>query len=219
MIKLSTITILFTILFSASYGQNGFQDKTKIGFIVGPSLNTLKTTEMNESYDYSYSDKGSFGFGVQMITKFSDQLSFEYGVISNRINTERIDNCTDCTENVSRTNSFSFKYITIPIHAQYYFQNDRLDIFGIGGISANILANSKGSYLTASGKEFDLIDIEDASKNVFNFEIGAGINYNLTYRGSFGLNVIYQKGINSISSAPSTSFSGISIQPGLFYQF
>ena len=55
---------------------------------------------------------------------------------------------------------------------QVYFQNDKLDIFGIVGVNYNLLTKSHGNYVNATGNKYDVISLNDeASKNLLGWGI------------------------------------------------
>lgn len=205
---------------SSLFSQSNYWSKTKIGFVAGPKFNVAKVIGETGNTNYTFSEKGSFNIGVNMITKLNDKLALSYGITSLRNHIEREEICTTCDVSVANTSNLKYQYLNIPIQMQVYFQNDKLDIFGIVGVNYNLLTKSHGNYVNATGNKYDVISLNDeASKNLLGFEIGAGIDYNLSYRGSFRLNVTYQHFLNSFSIAPSASILGLSIQPGIFYQF
>jgi len=216
------LTIVLATLLSASslFAQKNYWDKSKIGVIAGPSIHLFQENNASQLMDYKFTNKASTTFGVQMITKVNKKVAIGYGVVSNRIRFDRTDDCPSCTEVAAQSNHFKYNYISIPVNAQYYFQSDRLDIFGIAGINAQLLTKSKGSYTSPNGQDYNLINLSNnTAKSLFGLEIGAGINYNLSYRGSFGLNVMYQRNLNDFNTTPSITLSSITIQPGLYYQF
>lgn len=218
---LKSILIGFLILASSSLiSQSNYWSKTKIGFVAGPKFNVAKVMGETGNTSYSFSEKGSFNVGVNMITKFNDKLALSYGITSMRNHLERKETCTSCDVAVATTSNLKYQYLNIPVQMQVYFQNDKLDIFGIVGVNYNLLTKSHGNYVNANGNKYDIISMSDeANNNLYGFEIGAGIDYNLSYRGSFRLNVTYQHYLNSFSTVPNASILGLSVQPGIFYQF
>lgn len=218
---LKSILIGLLILASSSLiSQSNYWSKTKIGFVAGPKFNVANVMGETGNTSYTFSDKGSFNTGVNMITKFSDKFALSYGITSTRNQFERKEICTSCDVTVATTSNLKYRYLNIPIQMQVYFQNDKLDIFGIAGVNYNLLTKSHGNYINATGNKFDIISMEnETNNNLFGFEIGAGIDYNLSYRGSFRLNVTYQHYLNAFSTDPNASILGLSVQPGIFYQF
>jgi opacity protein-like surface antigen len=200
--------------------QNDYWSKTKIGFVIGPKFNTGKLVNGEQNTSYNFSEKGSFNFGAHMITKINKTLAINYGVTATWNSLERKDKCETCDIAVAQTNHLKYRYITVPLQMQFYFQNDRLDIFGIAGVNYNLLTKSFGDYASASGTKYDLISLkEQSASSLFGFEIGAGLDYNLSYRASLRMNVTYQHYLNNFSTAPEASISALSFQPGIFYQF
>lgn len=201
-------------------GQSGYWEKSKIGFVIGPKFNTSEVTSGSANTAYSFSEKGSFNFGANMITKINKTIALNYGITATWNALERKDKCETCDVAVAQTSNLKYRYITVPMQLQVYFQNDRLDIFGIAGFNYNFLTRSFGDYASASGTTYELINLkENTSKSLFGVEVGAGIDYNLSYRGSVRLNVTYQHYLNSFSTTPVAKMSAISITPGIFYQF
>ncbi len=208
------------LLTSAFCAQSNYWSKSKIGFVIGPKLTNSTIISGASNTSYTFADKGSFNFGANMITKFNDRVALNYGIVANWNSIERKDKCETCDIPVAQTSNLKYKYLSIPLQLQVYFQNDRLDIFGIAGFNYNLLTRSHGNYASASGTQYELISLnESTAKSLYGVEVGAGIDYNLTYRGSLRLNVTYQHFLNSYSTIPEVKMSAISIQPGIFYQF
>ncbi len=216
----SLLAVTILLLSSSIFAQKGYWDKSKIGFVIGPKFNSSEVINGAQSTSYTYGEKGSFNFGANMITKLNDIIALNYGITATWNSMERKDKCETCDSPVALTSNLKYRYITIPLQAQVYFQNDRLDIFGIAGFNYNFLTRSFGDYASAAGSSYELINLkENTSKSLYGLEVGAGIDYNLSYRGSFRLNVTYQHYLNSFSTTPEAKMSAISITPGIFYQF
>jgi opacity protein-like surface antigen len=208
------------LLSSSLIAQSGYWDKSKIGFVIGPKFNNSQVINGTQNTSYTFAEKGSFNFGANMITKLNDRIALNYGLTATWNSLERKDKCETCDIPVAQTSNLKYRYITIPLQLQVYFQNDRLDIFGIAGFNYNFLTRSFGDYASASGTSYELINLkENTSKSLYGLELGAGIDYNLSYRGSIRLNVTYQHYLNSFSTSPEATMSAISITPGIFYQF
>lgn len=208
------------LIASALIGQTGYWDKTKIGFVFGPKFNTSKIINGSVNTTYTFTEKGSLNFGANMITKLNKTIALNYGITATWNAIERKDKCETCDIPVAQTSNLKYRYITVPVQLQVYFQNDRLDIFGIAGVNYNFLTRSFGDYASAAGTSYELINLkENTSKSLYGLEVGAGIDYNLSYRASVRLNITYQHYLNSFSTTPEAKMSAISVSPGIFYQF
>ena len=214
------ICILFITLGLGMKAQESFGDKTKLGFIIGGQVNSLQSINMAGSdFNYTYQDKGAINVGIKFETKANEKLSIGYGISILNSNIERLDNCPNCTENVNRTNSFNTRHIILPLDVRYFFQQDRIDLFGIAGFTSMLLTKQSGSYVNSYGNTYEIIDIPGITSFNFGFNVGAGVNYNISYRGSIGLDLTYYHGLNPLFKDPNTKLSGVSINPGIYYQF
>jgi opacity protein-like surface antigen len=208
------------LLSSSLIAQSGYWDKSKIGLVIGPKFNNSTVINGAANTSYTFEEKGSFNFGANMVTKLNNRIAINYGVTATWNALERKDKCETCDVAVAQTSNLKYRYITVPVQLQVYFQNDRLDIFGIAGFNYNHLTKSFGDYASASGTTYELINLkENTAKSLYGLEVGAGIDYNISFRGSVRLNVTYQHYLNSFSTTPEAKMSAISITPGIFYQF
>ena len=216
----SLLAVAILLLSSSIIAQSGYWDNSKIGFVIGPKFNNSEVTDGALNTSYTFADKGSFNFGANMITKLNNRVAINYGITATWNSLERKDKCETCDIPVAQTSNLKYRYITVPLQLQVYFQNDRLDIFGIAGFNYNFLTRSFGDYASASGTSYELISLQESSaKSMYGLEVGVGIDYNLSYRGSIRLNVTYQHYLNSFSTTPVAQISAISVSPGIFYQF
>ena len=216
-----SLLLSIAILGSMSlFSQNGYWSKTKIGFVIGPKFTSSKLVNTDAMTSYKYADKGSLNFGAHMITRVNSTISINYGITSTWNSIERKDKCETCDIAVSKTTNLKYRYISVPLQMQVYFQNDRLDIFGIAGVNYNYLTKSYGNYTSSTGSTYDIISMKNESaSSLFGLEVGAGVDYNLSYRASVRMNVTYQHYLNAYSTMPEANIGSFSVQPGIFYQF
>ncbi len=214
------LTYLFLLLTTTTFSQSDFWDHLKVGAVIAPEMNQVQNTTPVSGTSYGYESVMNYTYGAQFLYKFDDKVELGVGLNGANKSFVRTDVCTTCDVEISTSNHFVIRYLELPLSVQYYLQNDRLDIFAIGGIQTGLLTNNSAFRTDMYGNEYNYIQsTTDFTKLQLGVQVGAGINYNLTYRGSVGLNVVYKNYLGNFSSTPSTKMSGLSIQPGIFYQF
>lgn len=211
-IKLIIVTLL--IASGTASAQSTFWSKFNAGFSFGSNQSIIQSSLEEKS-----TNNTSFSFGAQFLYKVNDLLTVESGILRTNFNFTTITSLQAGESTFKNQKHVHLTYLNIPLQARWYIQNDRLDIFAISGINNLILTNDYQINLDNSGIEYRYEDVDYTSKKLSTgLTVGAGINYNLTYRASFGLSGMYtlwsNKTIKDIKSMRS-----LSILPTIYYQF
>lgn len=210
------ITLFLTgcTLFATS--QSDFWSKFKAGATFGNNQTVLK---VGSNTDESVTNSNGLSIGAQFLYKVSDLLTIESGILRTNFKFETstvyqtVDNVFRNRKNVSLT------YLNIPLQARWYFRNDRLDIFAITGLNNMILTKDIQKNTDFLGMEYTY-ETTDYNPKRFTtgVSLGAGINYNLSYRASFGLSAVYTVWSKNMVSNMS-SVGSLAVLPTIYYQF
>lgn len=212
--------IITAFLFTASTllatSQSDFWSNFKAGATFGNNQTLLKPVSGS---DETVSNSNGLSIGAQFLYKITDLLTIESGILRTNFKFETstvyqtVDNVFRNRKNVSLT------YLNIPLQARWFIKNDRLDIFAITGLNTMILTKDIQKNIDFLGYEYTF-ETTDYNPKRFTtgLSLGAGINYNLSYRASFGLSAIYTVWSKNMISNMS-SVGTFTVLPTLYYQF
>jgi hypothetical protein len=214
------LIFLLILIPGISLAQNKKITNVTTGLIFSSDIyfpNDVSLTSTSQGYGYK--SMFSHSQGLDIVLSFSDKFKISTGLFVSTKKFERTDYCYVCDVAYTPVSNFISRYFTIPVNAWYYFTNKRLDIYGIAGFSNSFNSVVKEFRTAYSGKIDEFNSKDDFRKYLVNINAGLGLNYNLTYRLSLGLNSIYQFYPGKFGLTPELKLSGINIQTGLYYKF
>ncbi|MBL4704460.1 MAG: PorT family protein [Flavobacteriales bacterium] len=187
----------------------------KAGFYFSADLNTVIGETQSDFYSIDYVQNFNHSIGMQWFVQFSDQL--ELGIepgYSNK-NFTITETCLECE--ATRTIQYTLRYFQLPIYWKYYVSDSKLDVYFTAGtnFAINLFSNQTIFF---NGITNSLIET-NSTRILVGGRAGAGINYNLNYRYSLGLDLTYTMFLNRIVSNPDVKSRGLSITPSLLYKF
>ncbi len=214
------LLIVLTILPTLTFGQGKKITNVTTGLVYSSDIHLLKDiSPSSTSQGYGYKGTYSFGFGLDVVLSFSDKFKVSTGLFYSKKKFERTDYCYTCDVDYTPVSDFVASYYTIPINAWYYFTDKRLDIFAIAGINNSFSSSVKEFRTAYSGKIDEFNSKDDFKKYLFGLNVGFGLNYNLTYRLSAGLNSIFTFIPSQFGVAPELKLNTLGIQTVLYYRF
>jgi hypothetical protein len=200
--------------------QNKKITNVTTGIVFSPDIYFLKDASASSTTQgYGYQSKFSHSFGLDFVLTFSNKFKISTGILVSTKKFERTDYCYTCDVDYTPISNFTARYYTIPVNAWYYFTDKRLDVFAIGGFSNSISASVKEFRAAYSGKIDEFNSKSNFKKYMLGLNVGVGLNYNINYRLSAGLNMIYNYYPGSFGVTPELKLGGINLQTVLYYRF
>jgi len=220
--------ILALILIALGFSQsvNAKDEKVKrlknfyTGIMFTPEFNKWKgLDETTSSSGYSYKGVFSYSTGFDFVKMYNDKLGLSVGTYFTHAAFEREDYCYTCDVDYTPVSTFLMNGFQVPVSAYYMLFNDRLDVYLIGGINNWIYTSVKEQRITYEGKTDLYNPSERFSNYLFGLNGGVGFNYNLNYRWSTGLNIIYKNSLIPVTQTPLVKLSSLSMNFGFYYRF
>lgn len=214
------IIFFFLLVPMIGLSQNKTIKNVTTGLMFSSDLYFLKDLSASStSQGYGYNSRFSHSQGLDLVLTFSDKFKISTGFFVSTKKFERTDYCYTCDVEYTPVSEFVSRYYTIPVNAWYYFIEKRLDVYGIAGFSNSFSSVVKEFRDAYSGGVDEFNSKDDFKKYLLSINAGVGLNYNLTYRLSLGLNTIFQMYPGKFGLTPELSINGLSIQTGLYYKF
>lgn len=190
------------------------------GIVYNSQMSFLKDASVsNTSFGYGYKSKYSYGFGLDFVLAFNDKIKLSTGLFYNSKKFERTDYCYTCDVEYTPVSDFKMSSFTIPANIWYYFTDKRLDIYAIAGINNYFSAKVREYRVSYSGKIDEFNSKDDFKRLAIGLNGGIGLNYNLTYRLSAGLNSIYTFNPGNFGISPELKMNFLTLQTVLYYRF
>lgn len=171
---------------------------------------------VESTYKFAYNQDIALVFTA----KFGSVFEMKTGLGYSSKNFKREEACLICGNDVVEGSSFKINYIEIPLLANLYFYNSRLDAYGIIGIKNSFLLGAKNKHRANINNEVETVFNvkEDFAKYLIGIQGGFGVNYNLTYTLSLTGEVIYN--FNPIQFEPSSglNFHSLGINLGINFK-
>ena len=209
-------TLLFATCTLLATSQSDFWSKFKAGATFGNNQTVLKT---NTSTDESVTNSNGLSIGAQFLYKVSDLVTIESGILRTNFKFETSTVYQTADQVFRNRKNIALTYLNIPLQARWFLKNDRLDIFAITGINNMILTRDIQKNIDFLGNEYTFETTDYNPKRITTgISLGAGINYNLSYRASFGLSATYTVWSKNMISNMS-SVGSLAILPTIYYQF
>lgn len=145
------------------------------------------------------------GFGIKM--NLTNRVVLETGLFysikgQQTRNTDLVWTAPNADLPVKSKTQYHFKYIDIPLKAQYFFGNRKIKYFLSAGVSFNIFSEKATKVVSEfeDGHTTSENSIVDLGYLKFNLAaiIGCGIRYDATERISISAEPVYRQFINSI---------------------
>ncbi len=214
------ILFIFLMLPVVVVAQNKKIQNVTTGLIYSSDMHFLKDASVSStSQGFGYETQYSHSQGLDIVLALSDKFKISTGILINIKKFERTDYCYTCDVDYTPVSDFKARLYTIPVNAWYYFSEKRLDVYGIAGFSNSFSASVK-EFRTAYSGDIDEFNAKsNFKKYILGLNAGFGLNYNLTYRLSVGLNTIYQYNPGYFGLTPQLKISSLNIQTGLYYKF
>ncbi|MFZ5554378.1 MAG: hypothetical protein ACOZCO_14765 [Bacteroidota bacterium] len=190
------------------------------GIMFTPEINFWKGLEQaSSSSGYSYKGIFSYSTGFDFVKMYTDKLGLSIGTYYTHAAFEREDHCFTCDVEYTPVSTFLMNGFQLPVSAYYMLLNDRLDVYLIGGINNWIYTSVKEQRITYQGNT-DLYNPSERFSNfLFGISGGLGVNYNLNYRWSVGLNTIYKNSLLPVTQSPLVKLSSVNLNFGFYYKF
>ena len=162
----------------------GLNFAPQIYFFNDPSIPNVEST---------YRKSFNMDFALVFTAKFGKVFEAKTGIGYSSKNFKREEECLICGTEITEGNSFKVNYIELPLLANLYFYNSRLDAYGIIGIRNSFLVGAKNIHKDniEESKESVFNVKDDFAKYLLGIQTGLGINYNLTYSLSFTGEILY----------------------------
>lgn len=214
------LLFLLILIPTVSLAQNKKIKNVTTGLIFSSDIYFPKDASVSStSQGFGYKSTFSHSQGLDIVLTFSDKFKISTGFFVSTKMFERTDYCYTCDVDYTPVSNFVNRYFSIPVNAWYYFTDKRLDVYAIAGFSNSFSSSVKEFRTAYSGNIDEFNSKDDFKKYVLNANIGFGLNYNLTYRLSLGLNSIYQLYPGYFGESPELKLSGMNIQTGIYYKF
>lgn len=214
------IIFFFLLVPFLGVAQNKTIKNVTTGLMFSSDLYFLKDLSVSStSQGFGYKSQFSHSQGLDLVLTFSDKFKISTGFFVSTKKFERTDYCYTCDVEYTPVSEFVARYYTIPVNAWYYFTEKRLDVYGIAGFSNSFSSAVKEFRDAYSGGVDEFNSKDDFKKYLLSINAGVGLNYNLTYRLSLGLNTIFQMYPGNFGLTPELSINGLNIQTGLYYKF
>lgn len=237
--KLILILFLFTTtVVSTSFGQTEKDKKEKeekvekekkfvddddkvfrIGVHFTPQyyiFNKVSEQDVNTTYKTPF----NIDFAFIFTAKFGKIIEAKTGIVYSSKNFKREEECAICGTEITEESSYKINYIEIPLIANLYFYNSRLDAYGIVGIRNSFLIKAKNYYKSDITKDNETVfNVKNDFKSyLFGVHAGVGINYNLTYSLSLTAEIIYT--FNPLKFEPATglNFQSLGLNVGINFK-
>lgn len=214
--KTVTLTICFLLasIFSLAqedeiknnedYNEDG--NLFRIGLHTAPQFyiwNGASIENTNTRYRFAYNQD----ITLILSAKFGSIFEVKTGLGYSSKNFNREEECLICGTDIVEGSKFRTNYLEIPLLANLYFYNSRLDVYGIVGFKNSFLLSAKNKHQANVNNdietEFNVKD--DFAKYLIGIQAGAGINYNLTYTLSLSAELLYN--YNPIKFEPTTGLN------------
>lgn len=208
--------LLFATCTLLATSQSDFWTNFKAGATFGNNQSILKP---EPGSDETVNNANGLSIGAQFLYKISELLTIESGVLRTNFNFETSTVYQTADKVFRNRKEVALTYLNIPLQTRWFIKNDRLDIFAITGLNNMILTKDIQKTIDYLGYQYTF-ETTDYNPKRFTtgVSLGAGINYNLSYRASFGLSTTYTIwSKNRISNM--SSVGSLSILPTLYYQF
>lgn len=195
-----------------------FWNNTRMGLYFSGDINQSQGESEIQNQTYGFKQAFNYTVGINWLYAFSEKV--ELGVDASFSNKaflrEEVETCTECDVNTT-TSRYKLRYVQVPVYGRFYVYNSRLDVYGILG--GQVAFNISDKEVRTNQNQTQHLISSGAEKVLLGGRVGAGINYNLNYRYSFGLDLHYNHFFNETMKDPSISTTGISISPNLIYKF
>lgn len=190
------------------------------GLVYSSDFHFLKDVSPTSSSEgFGYKSQYSFGYGLDIVLAFGEKFRISTGLFYNSKRFERTDYCYVCDVDYTPVSEFKANFFTIPVNAWYYFTDKRFDVFAIAGINNSFAKALREFRTTYSGEVDEFNSKDDFKKYVLGLNVGLGLNYNLTYRLSAGLNSIFTFNPSKFGLSPELNLNTLAVQTVLYYRF
>lgn len=214
------LLIALAIVPTLTFAQNKKITNVTTGLVYSSDFHFLKDVSPSSSSEgFGYKSQYSFGYGLDIVLAFGEKFRVSTGLFYNSKRFERTDYCYVCDVDYTPVSDFNANFFTIPVNAWYYFTDKRLDVFAIAGFNNSISMKVREFRTTYSGKIDEFNSKDDFKKYQFGLNVGLGLNYNLTYRLSAGLNSIFTFNPGNFGVSPNLKLNSLGIQTVLYYKF
>ncbi len=227
-----TFIIAFSTIYSYSQEEGEKEAKKKsneefvdedklfrIGIHTGPSfyiMNGASTENTNSVYKFAYNQDIALVFTA----KFGKIFEAKTGIGYSSKNFKREEECLICGNDIVEGSNFRLNYLEIPLLANLYFYNSRLDVYGIVGIRNSILLSAKNKHRANVENDIETVFNvkEDFAKYLLGVQAGVGVNYNLTYALSLTGEFIYTYNPLVLEPATGLNFHALSLNLGINFK-
>lgn len=194
--------------------------KMIIGLAATPEyLMNVDKAPANENYEYDYTNKFSYGIGLDVWYGLNTDFFITTGVYQSFRKYMRKEICYDCANGFNYESEFRLNYLDIPLGTAYKIVNKRADFIVQGGFVASILEKAMENRNSISGSYYDYQVKYLYNKMLMGFQAGLGTNFNLTYRLSVGLTVNYRTYFTQVTNGIPVKWHGVSTVTGIYYKF
>lgn len=213
------ITLLLFLIPCLATAQNKKIQNVTTGLVFSSDFYFAKDLSSSSVEGFGYKSNFSYSQGLDIVLTFSEKFKISTGVLISTKKFERTDYCYTCDVEYTPVSDFITRYYSVPVNAWYYFTDKRLDVFAIAGFNNSFCSSVKEFRTAYSGGIDEFNSKHNFKKYVFGLNAGFGLNYNLSYRLSLGLNTIYQLYPGYFSTIPQMTLSGLNMQTVLYYRF
>jgi hypothetical protein len=188
----------------------------RIGINLTPQVylfNNASMENVNSTYKYAYNMDVVLIFSA----KFGSVFEAKTGIGYSSKNFDREEQCIICGNDIVEGNKFRINYIEIPLLANLYFYNSRLDVYGIIGIKNSFLLSAKNKHKANIEQDIETtFNVkEDFAKYLLGIQGGIGLNYNLTYSLSLSTEILYNFNPIKFERSTGLNFHSLGLNIGL----
>lgn len=191
----------------------------RIGFNFAPQLfffNNPAIPDVESDYKAAFNMDASLVFTA----KFGKVFEAKTGIGYSSKNFKRQEKCIICGNDITEENSFKLNYIELPLLANLYFYNSRLDAYGIIGIRNAFLVGGKNKYkANINNPTESVFNVkQDFAKYLLGIQAGMGINYNLTYAMSLTAEILYNYNPLILETATGLKYHSLGLNIGINFK-
>lgn len=227
-----TITLTITSLFVCSQEEEAAKEKKtrnedfiedgnifRIGLHTGPTFffnNGATFENIKSTYKYAYNQDLALVFSAKLGRIFEIKTGLGYS----SKNFKREEECLICGNEIVEGSNFRLNYLEIPILANLYFYNSRLDAYGIIGMRNSFLITAKNRHRANIQNDVETVFNvkEDFAKYLIGVQAGVGVNYNLTYSMSLTGELLYTFSPLVLEPASGLKFHSLGINLGINFK-
>jgi len=210
---LSIVALLFSsVVFGQSADSTGWKS-VKVGVVFAPEycyrllnyhpsngwVEDLRNNEEEATFGFTT----GLGFKMNLSSKFVFESGLFYSIKGEQIKSKDLEWASPNPDfPVNSKAKYHFKYIELPLKAQYLIGSGRLKGFVSAGVAVNIFSEKETKIISASAdghstSEPSVVDLGYLKFNVAAV-LGVGMTYDLTRRFSISVEPVYKRFLNSI---------------------